>query len=783
MLVILFCLYRCFFSEKDDARYYIMDSIFDDKIEAKITGMVYSYNDKETYLKDVYINIDSDISYQLADLLIYKVPHFKLGSCLEIYGTIYKTETSSNPGQFNQREYLREKNIYYTAVAKSVTVSASQNSDNSYKSIYNIYLEKIQNLKEKLTEVYSKALPEKECGIVTAMLLGNKTLLDMDIKKLYQESGIGHLLAISGLHISIIGMAVYKLVTALLVFICNIIKRIYRFVYRVDDITLGYLKMTNCMCIAIRSVSTFISITFIIMYGYMTGFSTSVTRAVIMTTIMLFAPIIRRSYDMLSAMGISAVIILLKKPFAIYSCSFLLSFGAVAGIGIVYPVLKKMYSKKNKNPRKNNLFADTLLSSLAIQLTTLPFILYFYYEFPLYGIFINIIVIPLASILVIICAAGGVVGLVFMPCAKFILGSAYIILNIYEIVCRTFAKLPYNIIITGKPDIWQIVVYFILLAASLIVVYWYENNTENNIENNYIYSIKAVFLINISLAFFIITIVNTYTKKYNGVKVTFLDVGQGDAIFIQDNSQTTYLIDSGSSSIDGVGDYRIIPYLKCNGIKNIDYMIMTHSDEDHISGLKEILQQSRTGIKTANLLLPNPDISCKEEAYYEIAELASENGVNTAYIEAGDTLLGKNEFSIRCLHPETGFNAESANAYSTALSVVYGSTSFLLTGDIEGNGENALLEKLQNDNTLPAKYNILKVAHHGSKNSTSDEFLERVSPDISIISCGKNNTYGHPHKELLERLQNANSDWIATKDAGAITVLSDGKEVKAEYYK
>lgn len=210
---------------------------------------------------------------------------------------------------------------------------------------------------------------------------------------------------------------------------------------------------------------------------------------------------------------------------------------------------------------------------------------------------------------------------------------------------------------------------------------------------------------------------------------------------------------------------------------------MTHSDEDHISGLKEILQQSRTGIKTANLLLPNPDISCKEESYYEIAELASENGVNTAYIEAGDTLLGKNKFSIRCLHPETGFNAESANAYSTALSVVYGSTSFLLTGDIEGNGENALLEKLQNDNTLPVKYNILKVAHHGSKNSTSDEFLERVSPDISIISCGKNNTYGHPHKELLERLQNANSDWIATKDAGAITVLSDGKEVKTECYK
>lgn len=778
MLVIIFCLYRYFFSEKDDARYYIMDNAFEDKAEAKITGMVYSYNDKETYFKDVSINIDSDISYQLADLLIYKVPYFKLGSRLEIYGTIYKTETSSNPGQFNQREYLREKNIYYTAVAKSVTVSASQNNNNSYKNIYNLYLEKIQNLKEKFTEVYRKALPEKECGIVTAMLLGNKTLLDMDIKKLYQESGIGHLLAISGLHISIIGMAVYKLVTALLVFICNIIKRIYRFVYSIGDITLGYLKMTDCMCIAIRSISTFTAIIFIIIYGRMTGFSTSVTRAVIMTTIMLFAPLIRRSYDMLSAMGISAVIILFKKPFAIYSCSFLLSFGAIAGIAIVYPVLKKMYYRKNKNPRKNNSFlnliaqkaADTFLSSLAIQITTLPFILYFYYEFPLYGIFINIIVIPLASMLVIVCAVGGAIGLIFMPFAKFILGSAYILLNIYETVCNAAAKLPCNIIITGKPDIWQIVLYFILLVIALIMMYL----CEDDMENRCVQRIKVIWTINMLLAFFITTIINTYTKKYNGLKVTFLDVGQGDAIFMQDNSGTTYLIDGGSSSINGVGNYRIIPYLKCNGISSIDYMIMTHSDEDHISGLKEILQQSRTGIRTVNLLLPNPDMSCKEEAYYEMAELASENGINTVYIEAGDTFLGSDGFSIQCLHPEAGFNAESANAYSTALSVVYGSTSFLLTGDIEGNGENALLERFQNDNTLPAKYNILKVAHHGSKNSTSDEFLERVSPDISIISCGKNNTYRHPHTELLERLQNANSNFIATKDVGAITILSDG---------
>lgn len=764
-----------------------MDNAFEDKAEADITGVVYSYSEKETYLYDVSLSTAPGIFYKLSNLLVYKMPYCKAGSRIQIHGIVYKTEKPTNEGQFNQRDYLREKNIYYTAVAKSVAVS---NSNIYPKNFYNSYLEKIQNVKEKLTGVYVNTLPEKECGIVTAMLLGSKTLLDINIKKLYQKSGISHLLAISGLHISIIGMAIYKLVTVFVICICSIIKRIYVIANGIseDDITKGYLKITDCICTAVHSVPAFTAIAFVIMYGRMTGFSISVTRAVIMTVIMLFAPIIRRSYDMVSAMAISAVIILFQKPFAVYSCSFLLSFGAVIGIALVYPVLKKICIKKQKDSNKNILHIliekvlSIFLSSIATQLTTLPFILYFYYEFPLYGIFINIIAIPLASLLVIVCAIGGVIGTVCMPLAKFILGSAYILLNIYETICKAVAKLPCNIIIIGKPSIWQMVVYFALLGIALIAVYFYDDNEDE--EDEYLateltgYTIKAVFFIAISTALFTITVVNTYTKKYSGLKLVFLDVGQGDAIFMQDNSGVTYLIDGGSSSVSSIGEYRIIPYLKCNGISRIDYMIMTHSDKDHISGLEEVLQQSSTGIKVKNLLLPNPSGECKEVAYFEMAELANENSVHTAYIEAGDVFFGSDGFSIRCLHPEIGFNAESTNAYSTALSVTYGNTSFLLTGDIEENGEDALLEKLQNDSTLPEKYDVLKVAHHGSKNSTSDEFLERVSPDISIISCGKNNRYRHPHKELIERLQKSGSRWVATKDAGAVTVLSDGKNIK-----
>ena len=273
-----------------------------------------------------------------------------------------------------------------------------------------------------------------------------------------------------------------------------------------------------------------------------------------------------------------------------------------------------------------------------------------------------------------------------------------------------------------------------------------------------------------------------YTKRYNGINITFLDTGQGDAIFIQDNNGTVYLVDGGSSNVDKTGLYRIIPFLKYNGIKEIGYMVMTHPDEDHISGLREIIGQSGSGIKVNNLLVPGPAPECKDEAYYGIVKLALQNNINTSYIKTGDTISDNRGFNIKCLNPQPGFNAETANAYSVVLSITYGSTSFLLTGDIEGNGEKALLEKLNTDKTLPGSYNVLKVAHHGSRNSSSAEFLERVSPDISIISCSKNNTYGHPHKELADRLYNAGSRWLATKDAGAITVLSDGNKITIQTF-
>lgn len=803
MLVIVFGIYRFFFAEYDDSRYYIMENAFKNKAEADITGVVYNYlqkeNSRQLYLKDVSIHIKgTEEIYRLENILVYSDGEqvFKPGNNLQIKGDIFKLETPSNPGQFNQKEYLREKNIYYTANANSVILSGNS------ESIYYKFLSYIMDIKQRFASVYKTALPEKECGIITAMLLGDKTAMDIDIKNLYKQSGISHMLAISGLHISILGMAVYNFFKGIIVFAVMLAG----FIFKNRENTLKYIRVTSVLASTSRVMPVIFSIVFLYAYSLLTGSGISVQRAAIMMSFMLAAPLISRSYDTLSALCASAVIILLKKPFAVFSCSFLLSYGAVAGVAIIYPFLKNAYTQNSRSksfynkhmeymqrfkkflktinkdghmPVKKRKYVlmslkyllyfiygkvtDLLLTSLSVQIVTLPVILYFYYEFPLYSILINIILIPLMPLIVITAAAGGLLGLLFMPAAEFLLGSTCFLLDIYEAACQIASGFPLNLVITGRPLLWQIAVYIIIIAVVLYLVKYIKP-----------YVISAIFL----AAFYIII----YTKRQEGFSITFLDTGQGDAIFMQDNNGVTYLVDGGSSSIDKTGIYRIIPFLKYNGIRKIDYIIMTHSDEDHISGLREIFLQSAGGIHVSNFIVPCPSVTCMDKQYYDIINLAKKQDISINYIKTGDIISNNKGFSIKCLHPEAGFNADSANAYSTVLSITYKNTSFLLAGDIEGNGEEALLKNLNTDKTLPASYNVLKAAHHGSKNSSPANFLERVSPDISVISCGENNIYGHPHKELTERLEKAGSMWTATKDAGAVTILSDGKEIFIKTY-
>lgn len=781
-MLIIFLLYRAFYSETDDARYYCFEGIWEEKISAHVTGDVDKIRlqtgeqEKETktvYLKNCSVRLSGDQAvYRLRRLCVYLDRHQEIfpGNRLALKGTLREFTRATNPGQFDQRKYYKEKGIYYQFTASEVTID-------SHKIRW--VKAHLYRFRERLQQTYISCLPQREGGIVSALILGDKSLLDMDIRKLYQESGIGHLLAISGLHVAILGMTLYRILKCL-------------FVPDAAAVPLCCMSVTA--------------------YGVMTDFSVSTSRAVIMMVVLLMARWIGRTYDGKSALAFAAIIILLQYPFALFSCGFLLSFGAMAGIYILYPLMENIWFggrqlRKQKRRRRrrwereireNRWYGDILISmrdvlersasmlllSASIQLMTVPVVLYFYFEIPVYGIVINLFVLPLAAFVVVLSFLGGVIGCICQPLGMVLLGGVFYVLKFYERICFLFQKLPGHMQILGRPDWWQILCYYMVLAVIFLYI-WRRGRT---LEEQYCHREGQTQLAEgrlrvagiVAPALCVLLLLPVPDRSFH---MTMLDVGQGDCIFIHTPDGENILLDGGSTSVNEVGKYRILPFLKSKGIRRIDYMIMTHSDEDHMNGLKEILETSGNGgVAVETLALPDIAQGREEKGYLSMTELAKERGVEVVFLAEGQA-LHSGALSLVCLHPCRDFTAMSANEESVTFSLRYQGFSCLLTGDLEGEGEEAVTSLLQNPAVreqyhMPDRYTVLKVAHHGSKNSSDEDFLDLVSPEISLISCGRNNRYGHPHKELLERLKTTGSAIVRTDQSGAICLQVRNGDVR-----
>lgn len=715
-------------------------SAFEQEISCELTGSITMIVEKQwgsaLYVENNEISLSEGNPYQCENIIVFcsedqETSDYLVGNRISVRGTLQKFSKPSNPGQFNEELYYRIENIDFKLKAEQITVI-----DSGYSG-YHFILGKIKN---KLLNVYETILSEKESGALIAMLLGEKYLLDDEIKQLYQENGISHVLAISGLHISLIGMFIFKL-----------------------------LKKLKLPIIA----ATFGSIFFIYSYGVLTNFSVSTNRAVVMMVVMLLAGLIGKTYDMLSSCALSALIILLQNPLQIFSAGFLLSYGAVLGIAIVFPCLKMLFPTKNS-------FINSLFISLSAQSLTTPLVIYFYYQYSVYSIITNLIILPFVTILMLTSIFAGIAGMIFLPMGVFLIGGANYILQFYEWTCRIMGRLPDNLITVGRPDAWRLIVYFAVIAIFIWTVRKYGKK----------------YLVTL-LVLPVILLISPH--RNSGLTVTMLDVGQGEAIYMESKSGTTYLVDGGSSDVKKVGTYRIEPFLLSQGTGSIDYVMISHADTDHTSGLKELMEGGRIRIKYLVL----PEIENKDEAYVELETLALKQGIKLQYIRAGDVILD-GKLKIFCLHPAADYIPPSSNAYSTVLSVSYGAFDMLLTGDLELDGEEqvqewirrrelynsidaaeggiALPNAVEGSISLPNDYDILQVAHHGSRNSTSEEFLRLIRPEYALISCGKDNKYGHPHQELLDRLILAESQVEITFETGAITIKTDGEKLELERY-
>ena len=251
-------------------------------------------------------------------------------------------------------------------------------------------------------------------------------------------------------------------------------------------------------------------------------------------------------------------------------------------------------------------------------------------------------------------------------------------------------------------------------------------------------------------------------------QITMLDVGQGDGIYVQGPNGGTYFIDGGSSDVEQLGKYRIEPYLKSQGVGKLDYVFISHGDADHYSGIEEMLARQSVGVQINTLVLP-----CnfrQDEVLIDLAKLAQSVGTKVITMKEGDKLR-EGDLTISCLQPALE-ESLSGNAGSMVLEIFYHQFDMLCTGDVEAEGEELLIQKRKGKD-----YDVLKVAHHGSKNSTSEEFLECIHADLALISAGKDNRYGHPHEETINRLQNAGCRIYETEKMGAITLKIKGNSL------
>lgn len=614
----------------------------------------------------------------------------KIGQRIRVSGEVMLFSESPNPGNFNQKFYYKKEHICLK-LRKSSAKLLQDGTD-----VCSFFREFLWESQQEMCDTVIRDTGERYGGILSAMVLGEDCFVDDDVKELLQKSGIGHLLAISGLHVSFLGAGIYKL----------------------------QRKLGIPFWGAAISSSIFLS-------GYilMIGCSVSALRAWIMFLLQMGANITGREYDGKTALSMAALILWIREPVVLFDAGFLLSFGAVAGIYIVAPRLK-------------------LRIPLAIQSVVLPIQLYYYYEICIYSLLWNILAIPLSTVVM----GSGILGILlhkipFLPeiLAKLVFMVGKGVLWFYEKGSTLVLSFPGSRWILGQPEFWQMMMYYGILIICLIC--WNKKR---------ILAVAGILLI------------GSMGIPREQLKISMLDIGQGDCFAIQNPDGGNHLIDGGSSSISGVGRYRIEPYLKQQGIGTLDYVWVSHGDADHVNGILELIQRKLVGIRIEHLILP-PE-SYWNDALKELTEEAEKAEIQVLTMGQGQGFQDES-LEIQCLWPPRNGESLEENQASMVLSLTFSSFDMLFTGDLEKEAEAKVtdyLAKAQKEQALPKHYEVLKVGHHGSKNATSEIFLKQISPQIALISAGEKNSYGHPHEETLHRLENINSEVFCTIEDGMI---------------
>ena len=654
------------------------------------------------------------------------------GKHVSAAGTVYLFRAATNPGEFDLKRYHSIKKHAFALYNGRVTGTVPGERIRFLQAPVTCIGEWLRGFRIFCRRILLDNLDIREAGTAGAMLLGEKGMISSETKLLYKDSGIIHILAISGLHVSLIGSGLFGILT-------------------------GRKKLPGLPAfegIGIRRAAL-VSAAVMILYGMMTGFGVSVFRAVLMFLVRQAARLVNRTYDMLSALSLSAILLLMAEPYCLFDTAFVFSFGAVTVIAV-----------------SAEFFKGSLSKGLFFWLFMLPLFIRSSYSFPPYSILLNLIILPLMELLIpsvmILIAAGAL-----LPGSMAAgISSLWLRMILYFIdtLSGRAGALPYSTLITGRPSVVRMAACYTCFLLSVYLISGKKASGQGSMKRK----TGAVLLTVFGLLILLVRI-------HTGLDICMLDVGQGDGILIRCGAGNI-LADGGSSSESALYEYSLYPCLSYYGVRNIDLMIISHDDYDHLSASYELLEEGRIRVKY--LCLPDIPENDKGEWYRKLEAAADLRGIPVAYMAKGDVLVreastGTQELTLTVLHPEHGRTYADANETSLTFLLSYGEFDALFTGDLESTQEESAAEAYRKykGSPDPGGIELLKVAHHGSRDSTSEEFLDVFEPQLSLISAGRSNPYGHPHKETLDRLENTGSRVLCTAEHGAICIRAfpDGR--------
>lgn len=684
-----------------------------------------------------------------------------------------------NPGRFDYVHYMRSQGIDVIG-----GVSKAQYIERLGTGPVGFFTALRGEVRERMLSLFDRYLPEDSAALLKAMLLGEKHYLSKELRQAYIDTGLAHLMAVSGLHIGFVAGACYLVLYPL------VFAALWKF--RSRWALLGYArKLVALLCIVP-----------VLSYMFLVGPKISALRAGVMILVYLFAVLINREKHLLNALLVAAFLILLWNPEAVVGPGFLLSFSAlltiVLAIGYASPPAKDALDYMGEVPwyrrmfilevepkpwfyKITDFFYGTVFISLAAMLGTLPVLIYFFNHFSIGGLFLNLILVPLTAVLIPLGLLTSFLAVLWEPVAAVGMPVIGGMLHLYVGLPKFAAALPFmSLYVPTPPAVWPLL-YYALLAGLPLWLRSRKSETEPEERNRWrnVYPWGLGFA---SVALIVWFIWPRFPLFKNGeLSVYLLDVGQGESIYMEFPNGETLLLDGGGyfrNSLD-VGKLVVAPFLWNRGLWGLTYVGATHSDNDHISGLESLANLVTIGhFLDRRPALPDRRIDRWKD------RLLERDTVPLPLQPGRPWQIG--EVRLTLLHPTADFIAREppaahpriGNDLSMVWKIEYGAFSMLLTGDITEKAERYLVA-----HNAPLKASVLKAPHHGSRTSSHPDFLRAVGARDVIVSSGRFNVFHHPHPQVVDRYRRHGATLWRTDLQGAIRITTNGTDTRITHHK